>query len=143
MIFRLVRGIILILIGPLATLLLVISLQVSEPKVSYSFISKAILILGVITILISLIGHILLKVFSRGMIVTVTISEAIYLLAFSFYALSDPVNWQENLMWLPIATISATAISLPMSISISYGTGSIVNTVRKLRQESKGMSPQP
>jgi len=136
-IFRFVRGIILIVVGPLITFLLIVSLQIPENEISPSIVKKSILVLGSITILISLIGHVFVKIFSKGLIVTVTLSEIVYLFVFSFYALSDPANWQENLMWLPIMIISVAAISLPMAISISYGTGSIVKTLRNRQQETK------
>lgn len=130
MLFRFVRGIILVFVGPLITFLLVISLQIPENEISHSLIRRATMVLGAITVLISVIGHVFVRFFFKGLIVTVTISEMVYLFVFSFYALSDLVNWQENLMWLPIMMISVAAITLPMAISISYGTGSIVKALR-------------
>lgn len=131
MLFRFVRGIIFIFVGPLITFLLAVSLQVPENEVSHSLIRKTTIVLGAITVLISLIGHVFVRVFFKGLIITVTISEVVYLFVFSFYALSDPVNWQENLMWLPIMMISVIALSLPMALFISYGSGSIIKDLRK------------
>lgn len=138
MLFRLVKGLILMFAGPLVTLLLFTALQIPVNKIDYSLIRRAIIVLSLFTVLISALGHIFVKVFQKGLILTVTASEIVYLGTFAFYALSDPINWRENLMWLPIMMLSVTAISLPMALSMACGCGIIINTLRN-RKKNKGL----
>lgn len=130
MVFRLVKGLIIVFAGPLVTLLLFTALQIPADKIDYSHIRWAIIGLASFTLLISALGHIFVKKFQNGLILTVTASEIVYLFTFAFYALSDPLNWQENLMWLPIMMLSVIALSLPMAFSISYGCGKIIREIR-------------
>jgi hypothetical protein len=120
---------ILVLAGPLISLVIIKVLQIPEDEIPYSAIVRMVIILAFITCGISLSVFLVVKIFQKAFIISVSISEILYIIVFIYFALSDPVRLAENFMWLPIMIMSVTAISLPMSTLISYGIGKSLRTI--------------
>lgn len=119
---------VLIVAGPLLTIVWVYMLQPPDAEISYAALRTNIIYLAVTSVVISFAAHILLS-FKKGLIWSGIISEMIYKTIFVFFALSGP-NWTKNFMWLPIMMTSVAALTLPMNLSAGYGCGVIVNAFR-------------
>ena len=119
----------LIIACPLLTYFWVYTFRIPESELSHSTLKKIISYLTLTSVIISCIAHILLS-FKKGLIWSGAISEVIYQTLFVIYALSDPVHWAENFMWLPLMMISVAALTLPMVLSTAYGCGVIINAMR-------------
>ena len=129
-------AVLLIVLGPLITLLWVYSLQIPESEISHTALKKTITYIALISVVISFLMHLLLS-FIKGLIWSGIISEIICISTFAYFALTDSVHAAKNLMWLPIMSASVAALSLPMSLSIAYGSGVIVNTLRSKKNNGK------
>ncbi len=71
------------------------------------------------------------------MIISVSLSELLYLAALLVYMLVlDEKHKAENLMWLPVMIFFMIPFTLPMPLAISYGTGWIY--LRKKNQQISG-----
>jgi hypothetical protein len=122
--------------GPLITLLIIKSAPIPEKEIPYMFLDRNVVILALITSLISLFSFLIIKTFQKAFIISSTISELLYITVFSYFALSDPVRWAKNLMWLPGLLIAVTAITLPMSLGIAYSVGRSIKMIRNKSSET-------
>jgi hypothetical protein len=94
-------------------------------------------VLGSLTVLLSLLCHTITKDYKKGMIISVSLSELLYLAALLVYMLVlDEKHKAENLMWLPVMIFFMIPFTLPMPLAISYGTGWIY--LRKKNQQISG-----
>ncbi len=123
--------------GPLITLLIIKSSPIPEKDIPYMFLPQNVVILALITFLISLFSFLIIKPFQKAFIISSAISELLYIIVFSYFALSDPVRWAKNLMWLPGLLTAVAAITLPMSLGIAYGVGSSIKMIRNKFSEAK------
>jgi hypothetical protein len=88
-------------------------------------------ILGIVTLLISLFCHTLFKDFKKSMIISILISEAVYLTTSLIYGLVIDVDHRADfIMWLPVMIIFMIPFTLPMPLAISYGTGFIISKMK-------------
>jgi hypothetical protein len=127
-------AVLLIVLGPIVTLLWVYSLQIPESEISHTALKKTITYIALISVVVSFVMHLLLS-FTKGLIWSSIISEIVCIATFAAFALTAPENAAKNLMWLPIMSASVAALSLPMAFSIAYGSGVIINTIRKGKKD--------
>lgn len=128
------KGILLIVFAPIAP---VIIYYLNELDIPLSDIIEMTLIsyaLGLITVPISLLSHAFIRNIKKGMIVSVSIAEVLYLAVLLVYMLViDTENKAGNIMWLPVMIFFMIPFTLPMPLAISYGTGFIISEIKKKR----------
>lgn len=126
------KSLLLIVLAPIAPVVIYFLNELDIPLsgiIQMTLISYA---LGLITVLLSLLCHAFIKNNKKGMIISVSISELLYLTVLLVYMLIiDEKNKAENIMWLPVMIFFMIPFTLPMPLAISYGTGFIVSKIQK------------
>lgn len=125
------KYIILILAGPFITLLLY---ALSDNDMTQPEIIKLgiiIYVFGFLTVIVSGLMYFYKASFQQSMKSSIIGSEILYLTGLLVYFLIDEKNRAENLMWLPVAAIFIVFFTLPMVLSVSYGTSKIISSITK------------
>ncbi len=119
--------IILILAGPLITILLYIQGENDMSKPEILEMGTFIYVFGFATLVISGFLHFFKANFQKNMIISFITSEILYSVGLSVYFYADKENRAENLMWLPVAAIFLILYTSPMVLLVSYSTGKIIS----------------
>lgn len=132
MIIKILKNILLILLGPALTFLLYFINERPPETSGYIAFAKIILIMGMATIIVSCLGHIIIKNFQKSMVVNIIVSEIVYVLGLIYIFLRDGTTFADYLMWLPVAVIFLILFSLPMGFLIAFGVGNILKDIRNI-----------
>lgn len=129
---RLIRNVLLIISGPIVTCFFYIaSERISEWNDAAPLV-KMIVIMGVCTLLFAALSHYIIKDFKKGMVLSIVVAELGYISYAVISSITDPVNIEENVMWLGVLIFFLIQFTLPMAILIAYGTGRIIEDLRSL-----------
>lgn len=122
------KNILLIVLGPLITLILYIGGEGGKiSQDNLAMLMRNIMLCATVTIIVSIIVHYLIKNFKKGMIISVILSEIIFVpLIIIFLLISNVTNRPKTEMWMPVIMIFLIINTLPMALLISYGTGKIM-----------------
>ena len=128
--YRFFKNSVVIVLGPIITFFLYFANERPSDISDILPILKILLLMSIITLLFSIITHVLIENFKKGMIVSIIISELTYIVSLITFFWLDPINQAENIMWLPVAIVFLIPFSLPMAFSISYGCGKIIRDIK-------------
>lgn len=133
-----IKSLLLILLAPLAPVFIYYVNERDIPLSGIIQMTSISYVLGLITVLLSLLCHAFIKNYRKGMIISISISELLYLTVLLVYMLViDEKNKAENIMWLPVMIFFVIPFTLPMPLAISYGTGFIISKVQKRNMQAQ------
>jgi hypothetical protein len=113
----------IIVAGPIVTAFLLIGGK-GDGKVSATLVI-IVLILSAVPAVVSTVAHLIFKNLLLGTVVSVFISELLYVLLQLAYCFCTPKS-AEAFMWLPIMLLFLIPYAFPTALSVSWGTGIIV-----------------
>ncbi len=122
-----IKNISLIILAPFITLALYVGAKggkISPPDLVT--LMRNILFCSIVTVIISAIVYWVVKKFKKGILISVILSEIIFVpLLTTFLLISNAENRARTEMWLPVIMLFMIINTLPMALLISYAMGKI------------------
>lgn len=127
----------ILLAGPAVTAMLYV--QGEAGNLDASGVMQILVFASILTIVattVSAVTHCRVSRFGRAMLVSVILSEILFVVLLVGYILFMPEGRgrAESLMWLPIMLMFMIPWALPTALSVSYGTGRIVRDMKRGRE---------
>ena len=130
--------------GPIVTVYLLLVAKGDGAGVSLAMI-VGVLIMSAVAAAVSTVTHLIMKGELFATVVSVPISEILYVLLMWAYIYCMPEGREraESFMWLPIVISLLFIYAFPTACSVSYGTGMIVRGLRDFGESKSDASDSP